>query len=114
MDHFALPFDDLWRASVGGRLHRNFMGYTTTQTDLLIGLGASAISDARYAYAQNLKKLEDYLNRVKTGGLPIFKGHVCSKEDMLMRQCILSIACQGELEGELFLKGMNESTRAAL
>lgn len=114
MDHFALPSDDLFKASIAGRLHRNFMGYTTTQTDLLIGLGASAISDARYAYAQNLKKLEDYLTAVKKSELPIFKGHVCSEEDMLVRQCILSIACQGELEGELFLQSVNENTRAAL
>lgn len=114
MDHFALPGDDLFKASVTGTVHRNFMGYTTTQTDLLIGLGASAISDARYAYAQNLKKLEDYLNAVKTGDLPIFKGHICSEEDLLLRQCILSISCQGRLEGELFLRSMDENIHKVL
>src|SRR5690606_8345857 len=39
MDHFALPGDALHTATVQGRLHRNFMGYTTTRTELLIGLG---------------------------------------------------------------------------
>ena len=29
MDHFALPGDELARAAAAGRLHRNFMGYTT-------------------------------------------------------------------------------------
>jgi oxygen-independent coproporphyrinogen-3 oxidase len=114
MDHFALPGDDLFKASVAGRLHRNFMGYTTTQTDLLIGLGCSAISDARYAYAQNLKKLEDYLSVVKTGELPTFKGHICSEEDLLMRQCILQISCQGVLDGDLFLRGVDERSHATL
>jgi oxygen-independent coproporphyrinogen-3 oxidase len=114
MDHFALPGDDLFRASVNGRLHRNFMGYTTTQTDSLIGLGVSAISDARYAYAQNVKKLEDYLNFLKAGDIPIFKGHICSEEDLLMRQCILQISCRGELDGDLFLRGVDESTRETL
>ena len=28
MDHFALKRDSLWKASVAGTLHRNFMGYT--------------------------------------------------------------------------------------
>ncbi len=66
MDHFALRHDALFRAHVQGNLHRNFMGYTTTNTELLIGLGASAISDAKYAYGQNIKKTEDYLGSRKT------------------------------------------------
>jgi len=114
MDHFALPGDDLFKASVAGRLHRNFMGYTTTQTDLLIGLGCSAISDAHYAYAQNVKKVEDYIDALKDGGLPIFKGHTLTDEDLLMRECILHISCRGELEGDLFSRGMDESTRESL
>ena len=65
MDHFALQHDSLFKAHARGELHRNFMGYTTTNTDLLIGLGASAISDAKYAYAQNVKKVEDYLAAIK-------------------------------------------------
>jgi oxygen-independent coproporphyrinogen-3 oxidase len=114
MDHFARPTDDLFKASVAGVLHRNFMGYTTTPTDLLIGLGCSAISDARYAYAQNLKKLEDYLSVMKAGNLPIIKGHVQSDEDLLIRQCILQISCRGELDGDLFSRGVDERTREVL
>jgi oxygen-independent coproporphyrinogen-3 oxidase len=114
MDHFALPGDDLFKASVAGKLHRNFMGYTTTHTELLIGLGASAISDSRYAYGQNLKKLEDYLNALKVGEFPIVKGHVLSEEDLLIRQCILQIACQGELGGDLFSRCVDASAREVL
>ena len=55
MDHFALPQDELYIAAQNGRLHRNFMGYTTGQTKLLIGLGASAISDSWDAFIQNEK-----------------------------------------------------------
>ena len=114
MDHFALPGDDLFKASVSGRLHRNFMGYTTTQTDLLIGLGVSAISDARYAYGQNLKKLEHYLNAVKADDSPIVKGHILSEEDLLIKQCVLQISCKGELEGDLFSQSVDERTRELL
>jgi oxygen-independent coproporphyrinogen-3 oxidase len=101
MDHFALRHDSLFQAHRSGRLHRNFMGYTTSNTDLLIGLGTSAISDGKYAYAQNPKKVEDYINSVKGEGLAVMKGHVLSDEDMLIRQCILQISCKGELNQEL-------------
>ncbi|HZJ61120.1 MAG TPA: oxygen-independent coproporphyrinogen III oxidase, partial [Chitinophagaceae bacterium] len=37
MDHFALPGDDLYEAWLSGRLHRNFMGYTTQNTSFLLG-----------------------------------------------------------------------------
>ncbi|MFZ6010822.1 MAG: oxygen-independent coproporphyrinogen III oxidase [Bacteroidota bacterium] len=101
MDHFALRHDSLFQAHQSRKLHRNFMGYTTCSTDLLIGLGASAIGDAKYAYAQNPKKVEDYMDSVKDKGLAVFKGHVLSDEDMLIRQCIQQISCQGELSSDL-------------
>lgn len=103
MDHFALRTDSLFKAHVTGKVHRNFMGYTTSNTDLLIGLGASAISDAKYAYAQNVKKVEEYMNSVKQAGTAITKGHILSDDDLLIRQCILEISCKGELSADLLV-----------
>ncbi|MDQ2657729.1 MAG: oxygen-independent coproporphyrinogen III oxidase [Bacteroidota bacterium] len=97
MDHFALPHDSLWHAQQKGHLHRNFMGYTQTQTDLLLGLGASSISDAKYAYAQNRKKVEDYSDTIRNGMLAVFKGHAMTDEDIHSRECILRIACDGTI-----------------
>jgi oxygen-independent coproporphyrinogen III oxidase len=110
MDHFALRNDSLFKAHMSGKVHRNFMGYTTTNTELLIGLGASAISDAKYAYAQNLKKVEDYMVSVRKGGSAVVKGHVLSDEDLVIRQCILQISCTGELSKDLLLKVADRST----
>ncbi len=90
------------------------MGYTTSNTELLIGLGASAISDAKYAYAQNLKKVEDYLNSVTQTGLAGEKGHILSDLDIAIRQCILQISCKGELSEDLLEKVMDRSIRDAL
>jgi len=103
MDHFALKHDPLYRAMKYGRLHRNFMGYTTSNTHLLIGLGTSAISDAHTAYAQNLKKVEDYKVQVQQGNLPIFKGHMLTEEDLRIKELILDISCNGYGDFE-FLK----------
>jgi len=97
MDHFALKGDELYQAYVTKMMHRNFMGYTTAQTDLLIGLGASAISDAKYAYAQNAKKVEDYRESVFNGDLLLEKGHFLSGEDRIIRKFIIDIACTGEV-----------------
>ncbi len=95
MDHFALPHDKLFKAQLDGKLHRNFMGYTTTDTTLLVGLGASAISDAKYAYAQNIKKVEDYSAAVASNGLAVFKGHLQTSQDLNIKRIILEIACHG-------------------
>jgi oxygen-independent coproporphyrinogen-3 oxidase len=114
MDHFALPHDALSRAKSEGTLHRNFMGYTTTHTDLLIGLGASAISDARYAYAQNEKVVEKYTQGVTIGILAISRGHIQSSADMLVRKAIMDIACKGRVSAELLSKTANDDAMERL
>ncbi|MGZ3832964.1 MAG: oxygen-independent coproporphyrinogen III oxidase [Mucilaginibacter sp.] len=95
MDHFALPDDSLLHAERVGTLHRNFMGYTNQHTQLLIGLGVSSISDSLYAFAQNVKVVEDYLKLVNQGELPVFKGHLLTGEDLIIRKHILNIMCKG-------------------
>ncbi len=115
MDHFALPHDALFQAQQNGTLHRNFMGYTTCHTDLLIGLGASSISDAKYGYLQNLKKVEEYKAGIATQSLAILKGHLLTPEDLIRKEAILSLACTGELaltKKVAFL--LDDQTRAAL
>lgn len=109
MDHFALPNDALTKARSEGNLHRNFMGYTTSSTDLLIGLGVSSISDAKYAYAQNLKKVEDYEEKVSNGEWAVFKGHLHSTDDLIFKRCILDIACKGELASSLLHEVLTHS-----
>lgn len=94
MDHFALPKDKLYIAMKNNTLHRNFMGYTTTQAKTMIGLGVSSISDAWSGFAQNEKKLEDYYKRIKANELPVFRGHIHTPEDVVIRQHILNLMCQ--------------------
>ncbi len=96
MDHFALPSDELYKAQQEKRLHRNFMGYTDTRTQLLIGLGASSISDSWNGYVQNEKKVEDYYKRINAGELPIIKGHELTQDDLVLRRHILRIMTEFE------------------
>lgn len=94
MDHFALPNDALTLAKTEGALHRNFMGYTTLPSKILIGLGASSISDIYYAYAQNEKSIGKYEALVKQDTFAIQKGHVLTKLDISTRQVILDLICK--------------------
>lgn len=96
MDHFALPGDDLTRALKSRSLHRNFMGYTVTNTDLLVGLGASSISDAKYAFAQNKKKVKEYQDAILGDGDVLTNGHILSDEDLRTRSVIRDLMCLGE------------------
>jgi len=100
MDHFALPSDSLYQATVDKTLHRNFMGYTSNKTQLMIGLGMSAISDSWYAFAQNVKTVKEYQELVNAGEIPIFKGHLLSQEDLVVRKHILNLMCQLETSWE--------------
>ncbi len=98
MDHFALPGDELLSAVENGTLHRNFMGYTPRHTRLLIGLGASSISDTGTAFLQNVKEVEAYEEQIAADRLPILKGHVLTDEDRVLRKHIQRIMCNGRTQ----------------
>ena len=76
------------------------MGYTASKTQVMIGLGMSAISDSWYAFAQNEKTVPEYETRANSGELPIFRGHLLSNEDRIIRQHILNIMCHFETTWE--------------
>ena len=93
LDHFSLESDDLYQALHNDGLHRNFMGYTSSKTQLMIGLGVSSISDSWYGFAQNVKKVGEYQHLVNQGELPVFRGHHLNREDLVVRQHILNLMC---------------------
>lgn len=113
MDHFALKTDSLYKAMEQKTLHRNFMGYTSGKTQLMVGLGMSSISDSWYSFAQNVKSVEEYQDIVNQGVIPIFRGHLLTEEDLKIRQHILNIMCHFETtweneseEPEAFITGI--------
>jgi oxygen-independent coproporphyrinogen-3 oxidase len=81
-------------------IHRNFMGYSSSSTQLMIGLGMSAISDSWYAFAQNEKSTEEYIKRVNEGKIPVVRGHVLNNEDLIVRRHILNLMCLLETSWE--------------
>ncbi|MCR4030198.1 MULTISPECIES: oxygen-independent coproporphyrinogen III oxidase [Flavobacterium] len=96
MDHFALADDSLYKAAHNGKLHRNFMGYSASKTQVMIGLGVSSISDSWYSFAQNTKNLEEYYEILESNELPVVKGHILNDEDLIIRKHILNLTCELE------------------
>jgi len=93
MDHFALSSDSLYESMETGSLHRNFMGYTASKTQAMIGLGASSISDSWYGFAQNVKGIEEYQHLVENDVIPVYRGHILTNEDRMIRKHILNLMC---------------------
>jgi len=107
MDHFALLSDSLYKATTNKELHRNFMGYSASKTQLMIGLGVSSISDSWYSFAQNTKVIEDYYLLLEQNQLPVVKGHILNDEDLIIRKHILNLTCKFETfwsKEELYFK----------
>ena len=96
MDHFALTTDSLFESFEIGKLHRNFMGYSSSKTQLMIGLGVSSISDSWYSFAQNVKSIEEYYQLLDANTIPVFRGHLLTEEDLIIRRHILNLMCQFE------------------
>ena len=105
MDHFALPDDALAVAKRQGRLHRNFQGYSTQPDCDLIGLGVSAIGRMGGTYSQNAKTMEEYVDMLDHGQMPIVKGLALSRDDLIRRAWIMAIMCQGHVQYDAFNEG---------
>ncbi len=102
MDHFARPDDELALAAQDGRLHRNFMGYTTIADTQMIGVGPSAISFVGNAYAQNEKRLAKHYRALEAAGFSTAAGIALSEDDLIRRWAIESIMCNGRVSYDAF------------
>ncbi len=97
-DHFALPEDGLAQAQAAGRLRRNFQGYTDDAAGVLIGLGASAISEFPQGYAQNAPATADWMRAVREGRLATARGHAFAGEDIPRKKAINQLLCDFALD----------------
>ncbi len=105
LDHFARPDDEICRAQDERTLHRNFQGYTTKAGCDLFGMGVSAISATRDAYAQNWRELPSYYEAIDGARWPVMRGVQLTEEDRLRRSVINRILChclveKDEIESE--------------
>ena len=98
IDHFARPEDSMARALAAGRLRRNFQGYTDDPAEVLIGLGASAISRFPQGFAQNAPATSAYTSAVREGRFATARGHAFRGEDLLRARLIEALMCDFRID----------------
>lgn len=103
IDHFARPEDPLALAADAGRLHRNFMGYTTRRGEHLLGVGTSSISEVDGWFVQNAADLGPWQRDIDTGHLPVARGHVMTDDDKARGEAISHLMCNAELPFDMFV-----------
>ncbi len=98
MDHFAKPDDELAVAQQDGTLYRNFQGYSTHAECDLIGLGSTSIGMVGPTYAQNMRTLEEYYERIDAGQTSVFRGVDLNRDDEIRRDVITRLICHFRLD----------------
>jgi oxygen-independent coproporphyrinogen-3 oxidase len=93
MDHFVKAGDPLALAKAEGKLCRNFQGYAVDKAHELLGLGVSSISHIAGVYAQNAVALNDYYRALENNQLPVSRGLIPTREDLLRQEIIQQLAC---------------------
>ena len=79
-------------------MHRNFQGYCTRETTgQVYAFGTSSISQLWGTYAQNIKNLNQYMDAIEATGLAIDRGYSLSKEEIIIREVINQLMCNGYL-----------------
>ncbi|MCK0207319.1 oxygen-independent coproporphyrinogen III oxidase [Starkeya koreensis] len=98
LDHFARPDDPLAQAAAARRLRRNFQGYTADRADVLIGMGASAISRFPQGFTQNAPDIASYQRAIDAGGFASVRGIAFTADDVKRGAFIERLMCDLEVD----------------
>jgi oxygen-independent coproporphyrinogen-3 oxidase len=94
MDHYAKPDDELSQALKNKTLHRNFQGYTTKEkTGQVYAFGATGISQLSDGYSQNVRSVDEYIDRIRQGHFPVFRGYLLNESEKIRRMVLNEIMC---------------------
>lgn len=97
-DHFALPNDPLAVAAAERRVRRNFQGFTDDQAEVLIGMGASAISQFPDLIVQNEKRSGVYRDQLSGGEIAVVRGVGLDGDEQRRATIIRDILCQSQAD----------------
>jgi len=94
-DHFAKPDDPMAQAAANGTLRRNFQGFTDDPADILIGLGASAISAFPDRLLQNAKNTGEWHRALGANRFATVRGIRRTPLDQRRGAAIAGVLCHG-------------------
>jgi oxygen-independent coproporphyrinogen III oxidase len=93
MDHFAKTTDELAIAQNNKTLYRNFQGYSTKAGCDVYAFGMSAISQFENIYAQNVKAVPEYFERIDSGRAATAVGYRMTRDDHIRKEVIMQAMC---------------------
>lgn len=93
LDHYALPGDPLALAAAGGRLRRNFQGYTDDPAPVLVPVGPSSIGRFAGGFVQNATATDVWSRAVAAGQLPVARELCVTAGDDLRAAVIERLMC---------------------
>lgn len=98
IDHFAHPADSMAQALKDKTLHRNFQGYTTDQSSIMMGIGLSSIGKTTDTYFQNYADMPAYRSAIEKDQLPLSKSCSLNDNDKVRANIIERIMCDFEID----------------
>ncbi|MEG0948423.1 MAG: oxygen-independent coproporphyrinogen III oxidase [Bacteroidales bacterium] len=111
LDHFVRHDDELMSALQKGLLHRNFQGYCTKRTTgEVYAFGISGISQLSDAYIQNRKDLNQYIEMISKGLLPVEKGYRLTTREQMIRKVIDVLMCNSYINWDRIASELSCST----
>lgn len=110
LDHFVLPEDDLCKAYNEHQLHRNFQGYCTRRTTgQVYAFGITAISQLASGYSQNARDIQEYIDTLEKGNLPVERGYILDEKQKITREVINNVMCNKKLDMAAIAQTLNIS-----
>ena len=101
-DHYVLENDELNDAFKSHNLHRNFQGYCTRRTTgQVYAVGVSSISQLETVYVQNVKSIEDYIEKINNGGFAVEKEYSVSPDEIIVRDIITNLLSNNSVDLQL-------------
>lgn len=98
IDHFARPSDPITIAMHEKKLRRNFQGYTDDDSRVLIGFGASSISEFSQGYVQTVADINQYRKAIAVGRLATVRGIIMNDDDKVRATLIGDLMCQFKVD----------------
>jgi oxygen-independent coproporphyrinogen-3 oxidase len=100
LDEFVLPADPLAVAARQGRLHVGPHGFSTRPDGDVLAIGVSAVGRIGTVSYQNVDSLSEYYAALNGRRLPVARGLVLDRDDLVRQGVITALLCQGRVDFE--------------
>jgi oxygen-independent coproporphyrinogen-3 oxidase len=99
LDYFVSDSDPLSAARQNGEIRRNWIGYTSVDTEIVLGFGTGAVSELPGIAVENYSDIGQWSDALWVDRLPIRVGSRLSPSEVEQRRALSDLMCNMELKG---------------